>query len=197
LQHERRMMVLLFWIAQGTWCCFTKSWQGNPWWCSWEFPCSSASTGPVHAVDMEVFSVAYVSGSVARRVVRVVSCDACKTCLTSEVLLSACVFAYSDEYSDTEQSLIHLCEKLVQTVVTAENLTECMMSMEQHIKNSIDFEWIRCTGCSLHHQQIEDGIVRGLTNICIPWWCKRANRLKSETDRQRATEREVHILAHQ
>jgi hypothetical protein len=48
-------------------------------------------------------------------------------------------------------------------------------SVEQHIlasiKNSIDFEWIRCTGCSLHHQQIIGGIVRGLMTIYIPWWC--------------------------
>jgi hypothetical protein len=50
-------------------------------------------------------------------------------------------------------------------------------SVVQHItaasKNSNDFECIRCTGCSLHHQQIIDGIVRGLTRIYIPWWCRR------------------------
>jgi hypothetical protein len=39
----------------------------------------------VHAGDMEVFSVACVSGSIVRQVVRGVSCDACKTCLTSAV----------------------------------------------------------------------------------------------------------------
>jgi hypothetical protein len=47
-------------------------------------------------------------------------------------------------------------------------------SVEQYItaaiKNSIDFEWIRCTDCSLHQQQIIDGIVRGLMRIYIPWW---------------------------
>jgi hypothetical protein len=61
---------------------------------------------------MEVFSVAYVSGSIARQVLRDVSCDACKTCLTSEVLLRTSVFIYFKEYSDTEQSLTYP-EKLV------------------------------------------------------------------------------------
>jgi hypothetical protein len=60
-----------------------------------------------------------------------------------------------------------------------------LSSVEQHItaaiKNSIDSEWIRCTGRSLHHQQIVNGVVIGLTRIYIPWWCKQAYRLKSET----------------
>jgi hypothetical protein len=53
----------------------------------------------VHGGDVKVFSVAYVSGSIARQVLCGVSCDACKTFLTFEVLL------YFKEYSDTEQSL--------------------------------------------------------------------------------------------
>jgi hypothetical protein len=53
-----------------------------------------------------VFSVAYVSGSIARQVLRGVSCDACKTCLISQVLLSTNVFIYFKEYSDTEQSCL-------------------------------------------------------------------------------------------
>jgi hypothetical protein len=72
-------------------------------------------------------------------------------------------------------------EKLAETVGAAVTLMESMVtgahlnSVEQHItaaiKNSIDFEWIRCTDCSLHHQQIMDGIVRDLTRIYIPWRC--------------------------
>jgi hypothetical protein len=41
----------------------------------------------VYAGDMEVFSGAYVSGSIAIQVLHGVSCHACKTLLTSEVLL--------------------------------------------------------------------------------------------------------------
>ncbi|XP_033606755.1 uncharacterized protein LOC111862951 isoform X2 [Cryptotermes secundus] len=113
--------------------------------------------------DMEVLSVAHISGSVVRQVLRVVSCDACKTCLTSEVLLSANVFIYFKECSDTEQSLTYPSEKLVETVGTAVTLMESIMaeathlnSVEQHItaaiKSTIDFKWIRCSACSLHHQ---------------------------------------------
>jgi hypothetical protein len=53
---------------------------------------------------MEVFSVAYASGSIARQMLCGVSCGACKTCLTSEVLLRTIVFMYFKEYSDIEQS---------------------------------------------------------------------------------------------
>jgi hypothetical protein len=121
------------------------------------------------------------------------------------VLLSANVFIYFKECSDTEQSLTYP-EKLVETVGTAVTLMECIMaevahlsSVQQHItaaiKNSIDFEWIRCVGCSLHHQQIVNGI--GFTRIYISWWCKQANRLESETVRQRATKRKMQILPYQ
>jgi hypothetical protein len=50
-------------------------------------------------------------------------------------------------------------------------------SVKQHItaaiKNSTDFEWIRYTLCSLHQQRIIAGIVRELTRIYVPWWCRR------------------------
>jgi hypothetical protein len=69
----------------------------------------------------------------------------------------------------------------METVGTAATLMESMMaevahlsSVEQHIiaaiKNSIDFEWM---------------------------WCEQANRLKSETVRQRATKRKMKIMTHQ
>jgi hypothetical protein len=117
----------------------------------------------VQGGDMEVFSVAYVSGSIARQVLRDVSCNACKTCLTFEVLLRTGVFILFKEYSDAEQSLTYPSEKLVETVGAAVTLMKSVMtevahlnSVEQYItatiNNSIDFEWIKCTGCLLHHQ---------------------------------------------
>jgi hypothetical protein len=82
-----RMMVLLFWITYSH-CSghLMLLHQGK------ETPESfhvaqqvQKDTGAaVHAGDMEVFSVAYVSGSIARQVLRGVSCDACKTCLTEK-----------------------------------------------------------------------------------------------------------------
>ena len=37
------------------------------------------------------------------------------------------------------------------------------------IKNPLDFGWIQFSGCSLHHQEIFDGIARSVTRICIPF----------------------------
>jgi hypothetical protein len=48
------------------------------------------------------------------------------------------------------------------------------------IKETIDFGWIRSSGCSLHGQRIVGGMVRGITRIDIPWWCKQTNRSLSE-----------------
>jgi hypothetical protein len=42
-----------------------------------------------------------------------------------------------------------------------------------------------------------DGIVRGLTKIYVPWWCKRASRLMTEAARERSTKRKIKILTHQ
>jgi hypothetical protein len=63
----------------------------------------------------------------------------------------------------TEQSLTYPSEEMVEIVGTAVTVIESMIvevahlnAVEQHItaaiRNSIDFEWIRCTDCSLHHQ---------------------------------------------
>jgi hypothetical protein len=64
------------------------------------------------------------------------------------------------------------------------------------IKNTVDFGWIRCSGCSLHHQEIVDGIARSVTRIFIPWWYKRRNRSLMKASRQRATRRKMKILSH-
>jgi hypothetical protein len=101
----------------------------------------------VHTGVMEVFSVANIRVSIARQVLRGVSCATCKNCLTSEVLLSSSVIIYFKKCGDTEQSLTYP-EKLVETVGTTVILMESVMaevahlsSVEQHItaaiKNSI------------------------------------------------------------
>jgi hypothetical protein len=64
----------------------------------------------------------------------------------------------------------------VETVGTAVTPMESMMaytaylnSLEQNftaaIENSIDFKGIRSTGCSLYHQKLISGIVRGVMQI--------------------------------
>jgi hypothetical protein len=161
----------------------------------------------VNEVDMELFSVAYVSGFIARHLLRAVRCDDCKTCLTSSVMLPTEAFIYFKEYKDDEKSLTYPSERLVETVRASVTLLDGMMAEVAHtysveeeitaaIKNTVDFGWIQTSGCSLHHQEIADGIVRSVTRMSIPWWCKRKNRSLLEASRQRAKMRKMKILSH-
>ena len=59
--------------------------------------------------------------------VRAVSCDDCKTCLTSPVMSSTNVSIYFKEYKDDERSLTYPSERLVETVSASVNLLEGML----------------------------------------------------------------------
>ena len=138
-------------------------------------------------VDMDLFSAAYVTGFIARYGLRAVRCDDCKTCLTSPVMLPTNAFIYFKEYKDNKQSLTYPSERLVETVSASITVLDGMMAEVAHtysveekiraaIENTVDFGWIQSSGCSLHHQEIVDGIARSATRISVPWWCKRRNR---------------------
>ena len=96
----------------------------------------------------------------------------------------------------------------METVATAVTVLENVMSVMAHlesvelyvtdaIKKGVDFDWTRSAGCSLHYLGIEDGIVRGVTRISIPWWCKQKNRSKNKASRQKILKRKFQILSHQ
>jgi hypothetical protein len=91
------------------------------------------SGAAVHAGDMEVSSIANVSGTTARQILCGVSCDACKTCLKSQVLLSANVFTYFKDCRDTEQSPTYPSGKLVKMA----SLMGCMVADVAHL-NSVE-----------------------------------------------------------
>jgi hypothetical protein len=135
-----------------------------------------------------------------------VRCDNCKACLTSPVI-STNAFIYFKEYKDNKHSLTYPSERLVETVSASVTLLDGMMVEVAHtysveekitaaIKNTVDVGWIQSSGCSLHHQEIVDGIARSVTEISIPWWCKRRNRSLMKASRQRATRRKMKILSH-
>jgi len=84
-----------------------------------------------------------------------------------------------NQCSSTVHSVTCPTEKLVVTVGTTVTILEGMILEVAHldtvkrcitsaIKESVSFEWIRLTGCPLHHQRIEDEIVRSVTRISIP-----------------------------
>ena len=151
----------------------------------------------IHAGDTKMLSVEYVSGFIARHLLCNGSCDACKDCLISEAPSRTDIFTSFKECSRTVQSLTYPTEKLVETVGTAVTVLEDMISEVAHlytvescitgaIKESVNFHWIKLTGCPLHHQRIEDAIVRSVTRISIPWWCRRKNESLGEASRRKA-----------
>jgi hypothetical protein len=75
---------------------------------------------------------------------------------------------------------------VVETVGTAVTNLEDMLSEVAHlhaveasitnaIKKSVNFNCIRLTGFSVHHQMIEDEIVKIVTRISISWWYNQKN----------------------
>lgn len=97
---------------------------------------------------------------------------------------------------------------MVETVGTAVTVLEGMILEVAHfdtvescitgaIKESVNFDWIRLTGCPPHHQRIEDEIVRSVTEISIPWWCKWKNESLGEATRRKALKKKIQILSHQ
>jgi hypothetical protein len=64
-------------------------------------------------------------------------------------------------------------------------------------KDSVSFDFIKLTVCPLHHQRIEDEIVRSVTRISISWWCKQKNKSLGEAPRWKAEKRKLQILSHQ
>jgi len=84
--------------------------------------------------------------------------------------VSTNAFTYFKEYKDNEQSLTYPSERLVETVSASVTVLDGMMAEVAHtysveekitaaIKNTIDFGWIRSSGCSLHHQEV------------VGWYC--------------------------
>ena len=60
------------------------------------------------------------------------------------------------------------------------------------IKKEVDFGWIRLAG-SLYYQGVEDGIVRRVTRISIPWWCKQKSQSMNRASRQKVIKRKFKI----
>lgn len=160
------------------------------------------------AGDVRMFLVAYISGFSARCLLRNGSCDACKACMISEIPSTTNVFLGFKQCSSTVHSVTYPTEKLVETVGIAVTILEGMISEVAHlhtvkccitgaIKESVSFDCVRLTGSPVQHQRIEEEIVRSVTRISVPWWCKLKNESVGEATRQKAVKRKFHILSHQ
>jgi hypothetical protein len=83
---------------------------------------------------------------------------------------------------------------MISEVAHTDTVKSCITSA---IKEIISFDWITLTGCPLRHQRTENKIVRSVTRILIPWWCKQKNESLVEATGQKALKRKFHILLHQ
>jgi hypothetical protein len=83
--------------------------------------------------DMKLLSVAYVSGFIARRVLRSMNCDDCTTCLTSPMLLATNAFIYFKEYKEDKQFLTYPSKKLVETIGASVSLLVSKMAKVAHM----------------------------------------------------------------
>ena len=79
----------------------------------------------VCARDMKMFSVAYVSGFIAKHFLNNSNCDICKKCLICEVPSPLDVYTGFKKHSNMVQCLTYPTEKLVETVSTAVTFGEC------------------------------------------------------------------------
>jgi len=81
---------------------------------------------------------------------------------------------------------------LVETVGTYVPVLDFII---RSIKRSVSIDWISLPVCPLHHQRFEDEIVKYVTRISIPWWCKQKNESLGEVTRREALKRKFQILS--
>ena len=82
---------------------------------------------------MKLLSVPYVSGFIARRVLRGINREDCMTYLTSSMLLGTNAFIYFKECEEDKQFLTYPSEKLVETVDASKSLLESKMAKVAHM----------------------------------------------------------------
>ena len=105
----------------------------------------------MHAGDVKMLVVAYVSGFIARRLLRNGSCDACKACLTSEAPSPTDVYISFEECISTIHSLTYLNAGTAVTVLEGmisevAYLDTAKSGITSAIKESVSFDWTRLTG---------------------------------------------------
>ncbi|KAJ8972834.1 hypothetical protein NQ317_001094, partial [Molorchus minor] len=128
-------------------------------------------------------SVAYVSGFIAKILLRNLDCTACRQQLLSSSESPHNLFITFKEWSKTEH-LTYPTEALVittgqavtvleRTMETSCNMPKISAVVSQAILHNVDFSWVSCPD---HQEIIIKAIVRSIWKIGILWWCKRKNQ---------------------
>lgn len=170
----------------------------------------TASTTITNTVEFEKntdFSVAYVAGSIARRILNKSQCENCKRVLVTSVpndyLHSSITFK---EYSSKKISLTYPSEELMVCVGSAATILETTLPEVAHgsavmsnlmsvMKVHVGVEWLK-VGCPEHAEILTNQILTSVCHISIPWWCTKKNRELSKLAKKRLDTRKMKILRH-
>ena len=156
----------------------------------------------VEEVDIESYSMAYVSGYIARRLLKNITCDNCKACLTTDTVESFHEGITLREYF-ANKCLSYPTEELCKAVGVGATVLENMIPEVAHlpgvwkciegaIKETVNFSRIGEKYVD-HQVPIINGIVQGICAISIPWWCRKQNlHLRCNKSRRR----KLKILSH-
>ena len=132
--------------------------------------------------DVKLLSVGYVGGFIASRATWHQLWWLQDMSHIPSVVGNQCFLIFK-EYEEDKQFLTFPSKKLVETVSASISVLMFKMAKVAHmgsvelkmtvaIKKTVDFWLVGSSGCSLHSQKIVDGIMRDITRIANPWWCK-------------------------
>lgn len=154
---------------------------------------------------IESLSVAYVSGSIARKILAKSNCTKCKDILSSDSSLPCNQYIALKELSDDQTRLTYPSEELVTTVGHGMTLIEQVLPNRLQdtglrrkfaitLNEQLDFAWLNCDS---HFSTVKHCIVQAVCCISIPWYCKRLVRDLRSRKFSRRARRKVRILQHQ
>jgi hypothetical protein len=130
-----------------------------------------------------IFSVAYVSGFIAKRLTQTIDCVTCKGMLCSSPEELYNLFITYKEWSEDHPRLTYPSENLVVAVGKAITLLESILprlrgqpdvgkKAAEEIKDKLNASVLFC---DRHQEVFLPHLIKGVYRVGIPWWCKRKN----------------------
>lgn len=152
-----------------------------------------------------IFSLAYVCGSIARRIVIGTTCSNCKFALLATNpnvdVHNGIIFK---EFSEKNTGLTYPSEAMIRCVGCIVEVLEkvipqvahksCVQSTLLFAVKNIDWDWLACL---LHHENVKSAILNSVMLVCIRWWCTRKNREFGKFYKRKADLRKIKVLKHQ
>ncbi|XP_063909411.1 uncharacterized protein LOC135127045 isoform X1 [Zophobas morio] len=158
-----------------------------------------------------IFSTAYVSGYIAKKLLEKSSCDICKSVLITEPSAqdNFNIYISNKEFSTDKHRLIYPSEKLVKNVGIITNVMEAIVpqlmndarDVQHRIATSIFsssntenlFEWI---SCDPHRISIAQCIVAAVGRVYLRWYATGFNRKRKSQRKARTVRKKLKKLGH-